>query len=253
MRSATEPQSNFARLSAATAESTSSWFSFWSRPAPIHVGERHLRARYRVTVDEFLAAFPDTGGKRMLDYGCGEALDARRLAAVGMEVLLYDRSEYFHRRLVPRFAGAKGIAVLDNASLGGLPAASIDHLLVCSVIQYLDGNELAALIRLAHELLKPGGVLILADIIPDSLETLPDTLDFLTYSIRHRFFFSGLRTLFDMLMTNYRSHLRENDLARYDLDALSALLAEHGFTPSLADRNIGISRARKTRFARKPA
>jgi SAM-dependent methyltransferase len=253
MRSAIEPQSNFTRLSAAAGASTSSWFSFWSRPAPIHVGERHLRARYRVTVDRFLAAFPDAAGKRMLDYGCGEALDAPRLAAFGMDVLLYDRSEYFHRRLLPRFAGANGIRVLDDIALGGLAPASIDHLLVCSVIQYLDRNELTALVRLAHGLLKPGGVLILADIIPTSLDTMADTLDFLAYSIRHRFFFSGLRTLFDMVMTNYRSHLRENNLARYDLDELSALLGRHDLVPSLADRNIGISRARKTLLAQKPA
>lgn len=253
MRSAIEPQSNFTRLSAAAGASTSSWFSFWSRPAPIHVGERHLRARYRVTANEFLAAFPDARGKRILDYGCGEALDAPRLAGVGMDVLLYDRSEYFRTRLLPRFAGTRGIRVLDDASLAALPAGSVDHLLVCSVIQYLDRNELAALIRLAHGLLKPGGVLILADIIPTSLDTTSDTLDFLAYSIRHRFFFSGLRTLFDMVMTNYRSHLRENNLARYDLDELSALLREHGLQPSLAPRNIGISRARKTLLAQKPA
>jgi SAM-dependent methyltransferase len=202
-------------------------------------------------MDEFLAAFPEARGKRMLDYGCGEALDAPRLTAAGMDVLLYDRSEYFRARLGPRFANAKGIRLLDDASLADLEPASVDYLLVCSVIQYLDRNELIGLLQLAHRLLKPGGALILADIIPDTLDSISDTFDFLVYSIRHRFFFSGLRTLFDMTMTNYRSHLRQNALARYDLDALASLVRQYNLAPTPAKRNIGISRARKTLLARK--
>ncbi|HYM30182.1 MAG TPA: methyltransferase domain-containing protein [Candidatus Cybelea sp.] len=248
MRSATEPRSDFDEASGVGA-AASTWFNFWSRPARIHVGDRHLHARYRVTIEEFLAAVPEPKGKRVLDYGCGEALAAPRLAGAGMDVLLYDRSPYLHQRVSARYARSPGIKVIDDDALSELPDGSVDFMLVCSVIQYLDRAELGALVRLAKRVLKSGGVLALADIIPNDLDTLSDTIDFLRYSVRYRFFFSALRTLFDMAATNYRSHLRENDLARYDMKALAELLREHGFRTSVASRNIGISRARKTILA----
>lgn len=231
---------------------TSSWFTFWSRPEGIHICQRHLEARYRCVASEFLAAFPDAAGKSLLDYGCGEALESRRLAQRGIAVVLYDRSDYFRQRVERRFEGAPGIRILDDSTLAGQAPASLDYILVCSVIQYLSPAELEALLGMAHTLLKPGGTLVLADIIPKSLGTFADVVDFLLYSARHRFFFSGLRTLFDMVATDYRAHLQHSHLVRYDLDALSADLGRHGFQPRRAARNIGISRARRTLLAVKP-
>jgi len=235
------------------AGQVSPWFRFWSRPPGIHVGERHLQARYRVTMDNLLSTFPDIRGKRVLDYGCGEALDARRLAAAGAEALLYDRSEYFRNRVQSRYARDAGIRVLDEPSFAALPGGSVDLMLVCSVIQYLDARELDLLIDLGKHLLKPGGVLILADILPKSLDTLSDVIDFMSYSARHGFFLSGLRTLIDMATSNYRAQFRDSQLAHYDLGELSALLRRHGLEPTAIPTNIGISRARRTLLARKPA
>jgi 2-polyprenyl-3-methyl-5-hydroxy-6-metoxy-1,4-benzoquinol methylase len=229
------------------------WFQFWNRPGPIHMSERHLQSRYRALVKELLAALPDLAGKRILDYGCGEALEARTIARAGAEVLLYDRSEYLSQRVQQRFRGAAGIRVLDDDALERQLRESIDYILVASVIQYLEPEELEQLLALCHRLLKPGGTMILADIIPRQLDTLGDTLDFLHYSARNRFLFSGLRTLYDMGATNYRRHLKENRLTRHDLEALSADLRRHGFQPRLAQRNIGISRKRKTMFGIKQA
>lgn len=232
---------------------STSWFAFWSRPEGIHISERHLEARYRCVANEYLAAFPDTAGTRLLDYGCGEALESKRLAARGIDLTLYDRSAYFRDRVESRFAGTKGIRILDDAALGHAGSGSFDHVLVCSVIQYLSPGELDALIAMAKRLLTPGGSLILADIIPKSLGTFADVVDFLLYSARHRFFFSGLHTLFDMVATDYRKHMQKSHLVRYDLDELSARLAAAGFAPRRLARNIGISRARRTLVGVKPA
>ncbi len=231
----------------------SSWFSFWSRPDGIHICERHLQARYRAVADEFLAAFPDSTGKSLLDYGCGYALQSRRLAETGLDLLLYDRSAYFHGLIRERFTGVPGISILDDDALSAHEPGSLDYILVCSVIQYLSPAEFEALLHTMRRLLKPAGTLILADIIPKQLDTLSDTLDYLSYSARHHFFWSGMRTLFDMVATDYRSHLQHSHLARHDLDELSEDLRRHGFLPKRALRNIGISRARKTLFAIKPA
>ena len=232
---------------------TSSWFNFWSRPEGIHISDRHLQARYRAVATEFLAAFPDCRGRSLIDWGCGHALESQRLADAGLDLLLYDRSVFFQDSVRDRFGGKPGITVLDDAGLAARAAGSVDYILVCSVIQYLTPAELDGLMATAHRLLKPAGTLILADIIPKQLDTLADTVDFLAYSARHRFFFSGLRTLFDMIATDYRNLLQKSQLVRYDLDELSDALRRNGYLPKRAGSNIGISRARKTLFAVKPA
>lgn len=236
-----------------TVASPSTWFSFWSRPVGVHVSDRHLRARYRVLADQFLAAFPNLTGKRLLDYGCGEALESRRLVRAGLEVSLYDRSAYFRDRIQQRYAGVPGLRVIDDEMLAQTPAGSLDFVLVSSVIQYLDDNEFAALLEFARYSLAPGGTLILADVIPRQLDLLSDLADFLSYSARHRFLLSGLRTLYDMVATSYREYWQQAHLARYDMDELAKLLRGYGFAAQPAKRNIGISRARKTMLATKLA
>ena len=79
-----------------------SWREFWDRPHHVYVNERHLLAHYRVIADEILALAPGRNAT-VLDYGCGEALDAARVAAAVGRLCLYDTAHSVTARLSGRY------------------------------------------------------------------------------------------------------------------------------------------------------
>src|SRR5258708_25155360 len=59
----------------------SDWRSFWDSAHSIYVNARHKDVHCREIADQIAAFVPGTGA-RVLDYGCGEAIHADRVAAV---------------------------------------------------------------------------------------------------------------------------------------------------------------------------
>jgi hypothetical protein len=66
----------------------SDWRSFWDSAHSIYVNARHKDVHYREIADR-IAAFVPGPNARVLDYGCGEAIHADRVA-VAAQVLLCD-------------------------------------------------------------------------------------------------------------------------------------------------------------------
>ena len=58
--------------------SPSGWIEFWDTKHPIYVNARHEAAHYRRIAEDIRDFAPPDGV--MLDYGCGEALSADRVA-----------------------------------------------------------------------------------------------------------------------------------------------------------------------------
>jgi hypothetical protein len=63
------------------------WVSFWNAPHSIYVNARHLDVHYRDIADGVIAFVPSREA-RVLDYGCGEALHADRVAAAAATLTL---------------------------------------------------------------------------------------------------------------------------------------------------------------------
>ena len=63
----------------------SDWQSFWDSDHSIYVSARHKDVHYREIADQ-IAAFVPHPKARVLDYGCGEAIRADRVAAVAAQV-----------------------------------------------------------------------------------------------------------------------------------------------------------------------
>jgi hypothetical protein len=68
---------------------SNAWIEFWDRPNRIYVSERHLAAHSRIVGDALLSILPPRQGLRVLDFGCGEALEASRVAAATERLFLY--------------------------------------------------------------------------------------------------------------------------------------------------------------------
>ena len=90
------------------------------------------------------ARYAPPGGV-MLDYGCGEALSADRVAEPLARLILCEPAPNVRAMLGARFAGNDKIAVRKPEDVAMMPAGSIDVIVMHSVTQYLSARELDAL------------------------------------------------------------------------------------------------------------
>jgi SAM-dependent methyltransferase len=221
------------------------WREFWNRANRIYVNDRHLAAHCRVVADDILSLRPGRDAA-VLDWGCGEALDAGRVAASIGRLYLYDAAPEVRGRLAQRFAAAPGIAVLDDAGLAALPERGLDLIVVNSVLQYVAKPELPGLLAQWRRWLKPGGRLVLADIVPPRDTMAADTLVLLRFARREGFLVAALLGLAATLFSDYRRLRARLGLSRYGEDETLALLKAAGFDAKRRVPNFGINPQRMT-------
>jgi SAM-dependent methyltransferase len=222
-----------------------SWVDYWNKDTSIYVNARHKAVHYeRIAAD--LAPYLAGSPKVVLDYGCGEALCAGRIADQARKVYLYDAAERVRSLLLRRYAADPKIEVLDAAGLAALPAGTLDLVLVNSVLQYLSAVERDRLLALCREKLAPGGVLLLGDVIPPHIGIRADTTALLSFAAANGFLGAALAGLVRTLFSDYRRTRAALGLARYSFGELAQVLARAGFSAERAPRNIGHNQARMT-------
>ena len=77
-------------------------------------------------------------------------------------------------------------------------------------------QEFDALLKLFRRLLKPGGLLVLGDVIPRKLSTLADAATLLRFGRQEGFFCAALRGLIRTYFSDYRRLRNSLGLTRYD-------------------------------------
>jgi SAM-dependent methyltransferase len=232
----------------------SGWLEFWSRANRIYVNDRHLQAHYARIADDLVALLAERPRPLiLLDWGCGSALAAPRLVEVGAEVWLFDRSPHYQAELARRFGGRPGLRLLDEAAYAALPAATVDVVLVNSVVQYLDRATLDALLPLWSRLLRPGGVIVFGDLLPPGDTTLADVRALLAAAWRHGFFTAALANLAVMLFSDYRRLRAGLGLAAYAPEEFRDILERAGLAARFQARNIGFFPHRRTCVAQPAA
>lgn len=225
----------------------SDWIEFWDAEHPIYVNARHQDAHFR-RIAEDIRAYAPPGGT-MLDYGCGQALAAEIVAEPLSRLLLCEAAPNTRHQLAARFAGNAKIAVRRPEDIAALPDGSVDAIVMHSVAQYLSANELDALLKTFRRLLRPGGLLVLGDIIPRNLPVLADALALLRFGLRKGFFLAALAGLVRTYFSDYWQLRKGLGLARYDKEEIPAKLAAAGFSAELARSNIGHNKRRMTFLA----
>jgi ubiquinone/menaquinone biosynthesis C-methylase UbiE len=223
----------------------SDWRSFWDSPHSIYVNARHKDVHYREIADQ-IAAFVPGAGARVLDYGCGEAIHADRVAAVAGEVLLCDSAPSVCAAITARFAADPRIRALAPAEVEKLPDANIDLIVSNSMTQYLTPAELDRVLDLWHRLLAPGGTLIVADVIPLDAGAVTDVAALLRYAAVNGFLIAALWGLVRTVVSPY-SRLRSRiGVTRYTQSAFMQKLKSAGFTAERLARNLEHNAARMT-------
>ncbi|MGJ8498509.1 hypothetical protein, partial [Glaesserella parasuis] len=83
--------------------------------------------------------------------------------------------------------GKANVAVVSPEEVEALPEATLDLVVANSLIQYLSRDELAALLVTWREKLRPGGKLVVADILPPDVSPLTDASQLLAFAWRGGF------------------------------------------------------------------
>jgi SAM-dependent methyltransferase len=226
----------------------SDWISFWDSKHAVYVNARHLDAHYRRIADDLLRYVPEGGA--VLDYGCGEALGADRVAQAAGRLMLCDAAPGVRAALAARFAANNRIEVDEPDDIEALPAGELDLIVMHSVAQYLSVEQLEHTLALFRRLLHPDGVLVLGDIIPPDVSPLTDALALLRFGAREGFFVPAVVGLVRTVFSNYARLRSTLGLTHHGEQAMIERLAAAGFTAQRVAQNIGHNPARMTFLAR---
>jgi len=140
--------------------------------------------------------------------------------------------------------------VHEPAAVGDLAAGCARGFTAFSVLQYLDGSELHALLALAGEKLSTGGTLILGDVIPPGVGLRNDLREFLPRRLTMATVAERLWSAATLLASPYRSIRSRNALTIWSDEAMTSALNAAGFDAQRFP-NIGHDPARVTWVGRK--
>lgn len=226
------------------------WLDFWNTDNTVYVSERHRAVHYRQLAEEIAAILPE-GGRRVLDFGCGDALSADVVADQAGELLLCDGAGRVRARLASRFAGNPRIRVIAPESIESLADESLDLVVANSVVQYMTRPELDAFLELVHTKLQPFGCLLLGDIVPPNVGPLTDATALLRLGWQNGFAGAAAIGLVRTFFSSYRTTRASLGLLHLEPSEVSDLLARAGYASERQPRNLGHNQARMTFAAMK--
>jgi SAM-dependent methyltransferase len=233
------------------------WIDFYDSAPTIYVGQRHRDVHFRVIADDIAAIVAAHGAARVpprqarvLDYGCGEALHADRVAAPARELVLCEAAPGVRERLRKRFAGETKIEVIGPDDLSSEAEGSFDLIVMHSVSQYLTPAELDATLARFRRLVAGDGRLVIGDVLQPHTQAVTDALALLRFGAREGFFLAAVTGLVRTLFSSYWWLRSSLGLTRYAEAGVLEHLAAAGFTGERSARNIGHNQARMTFLAR---
>jgi cyclopropane fatty-acyl-phospholipid synthase-like methyltransferase len=228
------------------------WVRYWDAQNRIFTNERQKLTYYDAMLAGVQPYLPGLSGT-VLDWGCGDALAAGRIADHAGTVLLYDTTASTRYRLQARYRTHPRIRILWDLSLDQVATESVDLIVANSVIQSLSTKDFDHTLRLFYLLLRPGGSVLLVDIIGAGAGTLHHAATFLRFAWSCGFLFPAIRALVKTFVPTYRKlQRREVRLLTYESAQMLDLLRSRGFIAEKLSRNVVVSDLRSSYHARKP-
>ena len=225
------------------------WIDYYDSTHTIYASKLHRDLHFQLIAKDIIAyiSSPDAV---VLDYACGEALSAPEVADACGKLYLAEPAPGVRGRLIARFAPNTKIRVRSLEDLRKMDEKSIDLAVMNSVAQYMTSTELDLAFATIRRLLKPGGKLLLGDILRPEVGMPKDVIALLRFAASHGFLRDALIGLVSTALSDYRQLRAKVGLQRYSETEMVAKLAASGFSASRAHVNIGHNPWRMTFVAR---
>jgi ubiquinone/menaquinone biosynthesis C-methylase UbiE len=227
------------------------WIDYYDSTHTIYASKLHRDLHFQIIARDIIGyiSSPDAA---VLDYACGEALSAAKVAEACAKLYLAEPAPGVRGRLIARFAPNTKIRVRSLDDLRKMDETSIDLVIMNSVAQYMTQDELDSAFAVIRRLLKPGGRLVVGDILRPEVGMGRDVLALLKFAGAHGFLTDALYGLASTALSDYRQLRTRVGLQRYSENEMVAKLRRAGFTASRAQNNIGHNPWRMTFVARHP-
>ena len=225
------------------------WIDYYDSTHTIYVSKLHRDVHFETIAGDIIGYIASKDSV-VLDYACGEALSAERVADACGRLILAEPAPGVRGRLVARFAPNTKIRVRSLDELRHMDEKSVDLAVMNSVAQYMTPDELDTAFAIVRRLLKPAGRLVLGDILQPNIGMSGDVIALLRFAAKHGFVKDALWGLARTALSDYRQLRNKIGLQRYSEAEMLAKLDAAGFTASRAPENIGHNPSRMTFVAR---
>ena len=225
------------------------WIDYYDSTHTIYVSKLHRDVHFE-TIARDIIGYITSKDSVVLDYACGEALSAERVADACGRLILAEPAPGVRGRLVARFAPNTKIRVRSLDELRHMDEKSVDLAVMNSVAQYMTPDELDTAFAIVRRLLKPAGRLVVGDILQPDVGMSGDVIALLRFAGQHGFVKDALWGLARTALSDYRQLRNRIGLQRYSEAEMLAKLEAAGFTASRSPDNIGHNSSRMTFVAR---
>jgi ubiquinone/menaquinone biosynthesis C-methylase UbiE len=225
------------------------WIDYYDSTHTIYASRLHRDLHFELIARDIIS-YITSADAVVLDYACGEALSAARVAEACGKLYLAEPAPGVRGRLIARFAPNTKIRVRSLDDLRKMEEKSVDLVVMNSVVQYMTPGELDQALAVIRRLLKPGGRLVLGDVLRPEVGMARDVIALLRFAATHGFLRDALIGLVSTALSDYRQLRARVGLQRYSEAEMVAKLAAAGFTAKRAHINIGHNPWRMTFVAR---
>jgi SAM-dependent methyltransferase len=226
------------------------WVAYYDSQHSIYVNDRHRDVHY-ARLAEAIAGHVPCPTAAVLDYGCGEALYADRVATAAGRLTLAEAGPAVRGRLIERFEGNPKVSVISTDRVANLLPQSLDLVVLHSVSQYLTPEEFERTVDLFHRLLKSDGLLLVGDVVTPGVSVIADSWALLRFGWRDGFFCAAALGLIRTFFSDYWRLRTKVGLTRYTEQDMAGKLVAAGFNVTRAPANLGHLATRMTFLARK--
>jgi ubiquinone/menaquinone biosynthesis C-methylase UbiE len=225
------------------------WIDYYDSTHTIYASKRHRDLHFELIARDIMS-YMTARDQVVLDYACGEALAAGKVAEVCGLLILAEPAPGVRGRLIARFAPYTKIKVRSLEDVRKMAENSVDLVVMNSVAQYMTEPELDSALAVVRKLLKPSGRLVLGDILRPEVGMLTDVYALLRFGASHGFLKDALWGLAATAVSDYRQLRSRVGLQRYSEAGIMQKLARAGFSAVRAGQNIGHNPWRMTFVAR---
>ncbi len=224
------------------------WIDYYDSTHTIYASRLHRDLHFQIIARDIIS-YISSPNAVVLDYACGEALSAAKVADACAKLYLAEPAPGVRGRLIARFAPNTRIRVRSLDDLRKMDEA-VDLVMMNSVAQYMTPEELDSAFAVVRRLLKPSGRLVLGDILRPDVGMARDVLALLKFARTHGFLKDALYGLASTALSDYRQLRTRVGLQRYGENEMIEKLARAGFSAARAQQNIGHNPWRMTFVAR---